>query len=203
MPRRVSSCSPTPAIRFSGSGCGPRWTPGSSPWTPRSGEPESSRTGSAPTRTWSGRWTTWCAGRGGGAHERGAGMSFQYPAMLVVAAVVCTGLVAAYHSLQRERARALAAAGLNGATSTPSPAGKKPGWAARRRHIPPTLFLAALTVLLLAAGRPQATVPVPRVAGTVILAFDVSNSMVAEDVTPTRLAAAQAAAIEFVESQPD
>lgn len=130
-------------------------------------------------------------------------MSFQYPAMLVVAAVVCTGLVAAYHSLQRERARALAAAGLNGATSTPSPAGKKPGWAARRRHIPPTLFLAALTVLLLAAGRPQATVPVPRVAGTVILAFDVSNSMVAEDVTPTRLAAAQAAAIEFVESQPD
>jgi Ca-activated chloride channel homolog len=44
---------------------------------------------------------------------------------------------------------------------------------------------------------------VPRLAGTVILAFDASNSMKATDVTPTRLAAAQAAATRFVEDQPD
>ena len=43
----------------------------------------------------------------------------------------------------------------------------------------------------------------PRAAGTVILAFDVSNSMAAKDVAPTRLAAAQAAAIGFVQAQPD
>ena len=54
-----------------------------------------------------------------------------------------------------------------------------------------------------ALARPQATIAVPRVAGTVILAFDVSNSMAADDVAPTRLAAAQAAATEFVEAQPD
>jgi Ca-activated chloride channel family protein len=65
------------------------------------------------------------------------------------------------------------------------------------------LFLAALTLLLVGAARPQATVPVPRAAGTVILAFDVSNSMGAKDIEPTRLAAAQSAAIGFVEAQPD
>jgi len=65
------------------------------------------------------------------------------------------------------------------------------------------LFLAALTLLLLALARPQATVPVPRVAGTVILAFDVSNSMAARDIEPSRLAAAQSAAIDFVRAQPD
>jgi Ca-activated chloride channel family protein len=52
-------------------------------------------------------------------------------------------------------------------------------------------------------ARPQATVAVPRAAGTVILTFDVSNSMAAEDIAPNRLAAAQSAAIDFVRAQPD
>jgi Ca-activated chloride channel family protein len=68
--------------------------------------------------------------------------------------------------------------------------------------VPPLLFLAGLAVLLVGVGRPQATVRVPRLAGTIILAFDVSNSMMATDVAPSRLAAAQQAAIEFVQSQP-
>ena len=72
-----------------------------------------------------------------------------------------------------------------------------------RRHLPPLLFLAALGFLLVGLARPQATVPVPRAAGTVILAFDVSNSMAAKDIAPARLAAAQTAAIEFVKTQPD
>jgi Ca-activated chloride channel homolog len=121
-------------------------------------------------------------------------MSFQYPVMVALAAVAGAGLVLAYRWLHRRRASALAAAGLRTAGT---------GWANLRRHLPPLLFVAALIVLLFSAARPQATVPVPRAAGTVILAFDVSNSMAAKDVTPTRLAAAQTAAIDFVRAQPD
>jgi Ca-activated chloride channel homolog len=121
-------------------------------------------------------------------------MSFRYPLMLVVAAAVALALLAGYRWLQRQRAAALAAAGL-------STAGTRR--ARLRRHLPPLLSLAAVALLLLAAARPQATIPVPRASGTVILAFDVSNSMAAKDVAPTRLAAAQTAAIEFVEAQPD
>jgi len=121
-------------------------------------------------------------------------MTFGLPVMLVVAAVVCPALVVAYRWLQRQRKRALAAAGLSTTTR---------GRAGLRRHVPPLLFLTALTLLLLGAARPQATVPVPRVSGTVILTFDVSNSMKADDVAPSRLAAAQTAATDFVEAQPD
>jgi Ca-activated chloride channel family protein len=118
-------------------------------------------------------------------------MSFVYPEMLAVAGIVCLALLAAYHWLQQQRSAAL---GLVAASTRRSKI---------RRHLPPMLFLAALTVLLAGAGRPQATVPVPRAAGTVVLAFDVSNSMGADDVKPTRLAAAQAAAINFIQAQPD
>jgi len=50
---------------------------------------------------------------------------------------------------------------------------------------------------------PAAALPVGRSAGTVILAMDVSNSMSADDVTPSRLAAAQQAALSFIDAQPD
>ncbi|MET0424638.1 MAG: VWA domain-containing protein, partial [Actinoplanes sp.] len=72
-----------------------------------------------------------------------------------------------------------------------------------RRHLPYALLLAALPILLVGLSRPQAELSVPHVAGTVVLAFDVSNSMTATDVTPSRLGAAQAAATSFVEEQPD
>jgi Ca-activated chloride channel family protein len=68
--------------------------------------------------------------------------------------------------------------------------------------VPPALFLAALVLLLTALARPEATVPQPRRDGTVILAFDVSASMAATDLAPTRLEAAKAAARAFVERQP-
>jgi Ca-activated chloride channel family protein len=73
------------------------------------------------------------------------------------------------------------------------------GW---RRHVPPALFLAAITALLLAAARPAAVVTLPSEHETVILAMDVSGSMRASDVQPTRLAAAQAAAKSFVGDTP-
>jgi Ca-activated chloride channel family protein len=57
-------------------------------------------------------------------------------------------------------------------------------------------------VMLLALARPFADVAEPRREGTVVLAFDVSTSMAAEDVKPTRLDSAKAAAAGFVEKQP-
>jgi Ca-activated chloride channel homolog len=71
-----------------------------------------------------------------------------------------------------------------------------------RRHIPAALYLAGLTILIVALARPQAVVSLPRLAGTVMLAFDVSGSMAADDLEPTRLEAAKAAARAFVERQP-
>src|SRR5690242_11735459 len=71
-----------------------------------------------------------------------------------------------------------------------------------RRHVPPALFLAALAVMILALARPAAIVTLPSQHETVILAMDVSGSMRADDVKPTRLAAAQAAARAFVKDTP-
>jgi Ca-activated chloride channel family protein len=71
-----------------------------------------------------------------------------------------------------------------------------------RRHVPATLFGVGLTILMIALARPQTLVSLPRVEGTVILAFDVSGSMAADDMKPTRMEAAKAAARAFVERQP-
>jgi Ca-activated chloride channel homolog len=71
-----------------------------------------------------------------------------------------------------------------------------------RRHIPPSLFLAGLLLIIFAMARPVATVILPSQQGTVILAIDVSMSMRANDFKPNRLEAAKAAAIAFVEKQP-
>ncbi len=71
-----------------------------------------------------------------------------------------------------------------------------------RRHVPPLLFLLALTALLLAVARPAAVITLPTQHETIILAMDVSGSMRATDVEPNRLAAAQSAAKAFIEDQP-
>ncbi len=68
--------------------------------------------------------------------------------------------------------------------------------------VAPVLLLAALAVLIVALSRPVAAVAQPNREGTVVLAFDVSGSMAADDVRPTRLEAAKAAARGFVEQQP-
>lgn len=77
--------------------------------------------------------------------------------------------------------------------------GKGPGW---RRHVPPALFLLALTAMLLAAARPVATLTLPSTQQTIILAMDVSGSMRATDVQPNRLVAAQNAAKAFLAELP-
>ena len=71
-----------------------------------------------------------------------------------------------------------------------------------RRHIPPLLFLAAMIAVIFAVARPSAVVTLPSDQRTIILAMDVSLSMRASDVEPSRIVAAQAAAKAFVLDQP-
>jgi Ca-activated chloride channel family protein len=71
-----------------------------------------------------------------------------------------------------------------------------------RRHIAPFLYLMGLSILLFSLSRPEVFIELPRIEGTVILAFDVSKSMEAEDILPTRMEAAKEAAKIFVENQP-
>jgi Ca-activated chloride channel homolog len=123
-------------------------------------------------------------------------MSVRYPLVIVLAVLLTAGAVTAYVLLQRRRTASLTAAGFGAL------AGGRSRRAAIRRHLPYALILAAFPILLVGLARPQAEVKVPKVGGTVILAFDVSNSMKATDVAPSRLAAAQAAAVDFVRSQP-
>jgi Ca-activated chloride channel family protein len=73
---------------------------------------------------------------------------------------------------------------------------------ALRRWTPPALYLAALALMVLAVARPHATVTVPSAQRTIILAMDVSGSMRAKDVPPSRLVAAQEAARTFVKQVP-
>lgn len=71
-----------------------------------------------------------------------------------------------------------------------------------RRHIPPLLFLGAITLMLLAVARPTAVITLPSLHETVILAMDVSGSMRARDIEPNRLVASQNAARAFIAAQP-
>ena len=71
-----------------------------------------------------------------------------------------------------------------------------------RRHLPPALWLAAIALMLASAARPVAVVSMPSRHQTLLLAMDVSGSMRATDVAPTRLVAAQKAARDFIEDLP-
>lgn len=71
-----------------------------------------------------------------------------------------------------------------------------------RRHVPPSLFLIAIVLMIVGMARPAAVVTLPSQHQTIILAMDVSGSMRATDVKPTRIAAAQSAAKAFIEDQP-
>jgi Ca-activated chloride channel homolog len=73
----------------------------------------------------------------------------------------------------------------------------------RGRWIPAALLILALTALLLGAARPMARVPVPRDEATVMLVIDVSGSMNADDVEPTRMEAAERAASRFLDRLPE
>jgi Ca-activated chloride channel family protein len=76
------------------------------------------------------------------------------------------------------------------------------GRSAWRRHVPPALMFLALAALLLASSRPAALITLPSAQETIVLAMDVSGSMRAADVLPSRLVAAQEAAKSFVADLP-
>jgi len=117
-------------------------------------------------------------------------MSLSYPMLLILGVLVTAALIVGAVLAGRRRSTALAAAGVS--------------VAGRRNHrLGLWLSLGGVALLAVAVAGPVAALPVGRSAGTVILAMDVSNSMSADDVTPSRLAAAQQAAGVFIDAQPD
>src|SRR5687767_13685344 len=111
-------------------------------------------------------------------------MSFLWPAMLVLLLLV-PAFVVVYMRMQQRRRRIAARYGGFGLLQ--QTAGRPVGM---RRHVPPVLFLIALTILIVALARPHTLVSLPRLEGTIILAFDVSGSMAADYMQPTRIEAA-------------
>lgn len=123
-------------------------------------------------------------------------MSFLWPTLLLLllALPLLSGL---YVWLwRRKRRQVVAYANLDLIKQAMTP---RRGW---RRHLPPALLLLALAALLLAAARPMARIALPTQQETIMLAIDVSGSMRATDVQPSRLEAAQAAARAFLADLP-
>jgi Ca-activated chloride channel family protein len=120
-------------------------------------------------------------------------MSFVWPQMLFALAIL--PLLAGFYVWRQRSARAAnqTLSGLSGATTSGQ------SW---RRHLPPLLFMFGLALMLFALSRPAMVISMPTSHQTVILALDISGSMRATDLQPTRLAAAQAAARAFIEAQP-
>lgn len=124
-------------------------------------------------------------------------MSFIWPSLLILLMAVPL-LVWAYIRMEQRRrdfAKHFGSLGL-----IRNARGKE---ASGPRVLPATFFLSGIAVLLFSTARPQATVSLPRLEGTVILTFDVSGSMAADDLKPSRMEAAKAAAEQFVKNQPD
>jgi Ca-activated chloride channel homolog len=123
-------------------------------------------------------------------------VSFGAPAVLVALVLVPVAIFA-YVRYQRHRRRAAAAFASPALLASVAP--RRPGW---RRHAPMAAFALALAVLIVAAAKPQKTVAVPVERAAIMLATDVSGSMEATDVKPSRLVAARRAAKKFVDGVP-
>lgn len=123
-------------------------------------------------------------------------MSFASP--LVLLALLALPLLITWYTGQQRRRR-LAASAFAAPALTASVAPRPPRW---RRHAPMLVFGLALAVLIAAAARPQRSVAVPVTNGAIMLANDVSGSMQATDVAPSRLGAAERAAKRFLARTP-
>jgi Ca-activated chloride channel family protein len=123
-------------------------------------------------------------------------MTFLWPELIWMLLLVPAIVVAYVWLLRRKRKQAMRYASLSLIQGNL-------GTGARiRRHVPPLLLLLSLTLMLVAIARPAAVVTLPTAHETVILSMDVSGSMRATDVKPSRIAAAQEAARAFVAEQP-
>ena len=123
-------------------------------------------------------------------------MSFQSPLLLL--GLLAVPLLAGFYWSQQQRRRAYAVRFTNLALLS-QVMGKGPGL---RRHIPAALFLLGVAGLLLSMARPQATLRVPKDQTSVILVVDVSGSMAAQDVQPTRMQAAVKAGQTLIDQLP-
>jgi Ca-activated chloride channel family protein len=123
-------------------------------------------------------------------------VSFQSPLLLL--ALVVVPLLAALYLLNQRRRRAYTIRFTNLALLG-SVMGKEPGF---RRHLPAVLFGLGTVGLLLAMARPTAAISIPKDRASVMLAVDVSGSMAASDVQPTRIEAARQAAKTLIEKLP-
>ncbi|TMH19596.1 MAG: VWA domain-containing protein [Betaproteobacteria bacterium] len=123
-------------------------------------------------------------------------MTFLWPELLWLLLAI-PALIGAYILLLRRKKKQVLRYASLGMVRDAMGAGQR-----FRRHVPPLLFLLALTALVVAVARPTATLTLPSQHETIILAMDVSGSMRAADVEPNRIGAAQAAARAFVADQP-
>jgi Ca-activated chloride channel family protein len=123
-------------------------------------------------------------------------MSFASPLWLL-ALLVLPLLLVAY--AWRERARRRAAAAWATPALLPNLVDREPG---ARRHLPLAILLAGLAAMIIGVARPHANVTVRREEATVLLTMDVSRSMGATDVPPTRMGAAKTAAFHFIDNVP-
>ncbi|MGY2066687.1 VWA domain-containing protein [Blastococcus sp. SYSU DS0619] len=124
-------------------------------------------------------------------------MTFQSPWWLLALLVVAL-LVAVYVVMQLRR-KAYAARFTN-VSLLSSLVPKRPGW---KRHLAFGVVALGLATLVVSLAVPSTEVRVPRERATVVMAVDVSLSMEAEDVEPTRFRAMQRAATEFVDVLPE
>src|SRR5262249_40885008 len=108
-------------------------------------------------------------------------ITFIWPAMFVLLLLAPVFVVVYIRMQQRRRAQA---AQFSNPAARPAQLSR---WRRARRHIPPIIFLIALIVLIVALARPQTEVSLPQLEGTIVLVFDVSGSMAADDLKPTRL----------------
>jgi len=122
-------------------------------------------------------------------------MNFLWPEMLWLLLALPVLVVAYVLLLRRKKRAVLRYASLSLVSEAAAGANF-------RRHLPPLLFLVALALMLVAIARPTAVVTLPSQHETVVLAIDVSGSMRATDVKPSRLVAAQEAAKAFIDQQP-
>lgn len=122
-------------------------------------------------------------------------VSFAWPGLLWLLLLV--PLAALFYVLSLRRRRKFAVRYGNMALLRQA-AGPQ-GW---RRHLPPALLLAAFALSIVAIARPTSYITLPYNRATVILAMDVSGSMRATDVTPSRIVAAQNAARQYIKEQP-